>query len=344
MFRSSIILRPASWLYGRVMRWRDRRFDTGRTPVTTVPVAVVSIGNLSVGGTGKTPMCLWLLRQLVTAGRHPAMLSRGYGRKTRGFHHADAASTAREIGDEPVEVFRSLQGKVPVFVCEDRVHGAQRLLQADSNIDSIVLDDAYQHRFIHRDINVLLTDYRRLYTRDRVLPEGRLREPAEGAARADIIVVTKCPYGITPDEAESIRQELQPLPRQHLFFSAIEYEPLNIPDLSTKKVLIFTGIAKPQPLIQHYTPQCLSLRTMRFADHHNFSQKDISRIAEAAQAADIVITTGKDFSRLPADLPEEIRSKLRVQRITVKILFNQEETLKDLIFKGLKKAEGHNLS
>lgn len=335
--KTSLILRPAAWTYGRLMRWRNRRFDTGRTPVTTVHAAVVSIGNLSVGGTGKTPMCLWVLRQLVTAGHHPAMLSRGYGRKTRGFHHADATSTAREIGDEPVEVFRAMEGKVPVFVCEDRVHGAQRLLQTDSTVDSIVLDDAYQHRFIHRDVNILLTDYRRLYTRDRMMPEGRLRELAEGAARADIVVVSKCPYGITPDEAENIRKELQLLPSQHIFFSAIEYEPLSIPDLNAKRVLIFTGIAKPQPLIQHYTPQCLSLRSMRFADHHNFSQKDISRIAKAAQSADIVITTGKDFSRLPADLPEELRSKLHVQSIAVKILFNKEETLKDLILKSLNK-------
>ena len=319
------------------MRWRNRRFDTGRTPITVVPVPVVSIGNLSVGGTGKTPMCLWLLRQLLAAERHPAMLSRGYGRKTRGFLHADATSTARDIGDEPVEVFRSLEGKVPVFVCEDRVHGAQRLLQADSSVDSIVLDDAYQHRFIHRDINILLTDYRRLYTRDRVLPEGRLRELPEGAARADIIVVSKCPYGITPDESEAIRQQLQPLPHQHIFFSAIEHEPLNIPELDTKRVLIFTGIAKPQPLIQHYTPKCLSLRTMRFADHHNFSQKDISRIAAAANDADVVITTGKDFSRLPANLPEELRTKLRVQRINTKILFNQEDTLKNLILDKIQK-------
>ena len=335
--KTSLILRPAAWTYGRVMRWRNSRFDTGRTPITAVQVPVVSIGNLSVGGTGKTPMCLWLLRQLLTAERHPALLSRGYGRKTRGFLHADATSTAREIGDEPVEVFRTMEGKVPVFVCEDRVHGAQRLLQADSTIDSIVLDDAYQHRFIHRDIDILLTDYRRLYTRDRVLPEGRLRELREGAARADIIVVSKCPYGITPDEAESIRKELQPLPHQHVFFSAIEYEPLNIPDLNTKHALIFTGIAKPLPLIQHYTPQCLSLTTMRFADHHNFSQKDISRIATAAQSADVVITTGKDFSRLPADLPEVLRSKLRVQRIATKILFNQEEALKDLILDRVRK-------
>ena len=283
-------------------------------------------------------MCLWLLRQLLAAERHPALLSRGYGRKTRGFLHADATSTAREIGDEPVEVFRSMDGKVSVFVCEDRVHGAQRLLQADSTIDSIVLDDAYQHRFIHRDINILLTDYRRLYTRDRVLPEGRLRELKEGAARADIIVVSKCPYGITPDEAESIRKELKPLPHQRVFFSAIEYEPLNIPELNTKRALIFTGIAKPQPLIQHYTPQCLSLSTMRFADHHNFSQKDINRIAEAAQSVDVVITTGKDFCRLPADLPEVLCSKLRVQRIATKILFNQEEALKNLILDKISHA------
>lgn len=313
------------------MRLRNRRFDSGRTPVCKVGVPVVSVGNLSVGGTGKTPMCLWLLQQLVAAGFHPAMLSRGYGRKTRGFMHADATTTARDVGDEPLEVFNALGGKVPVFVCEDRVHGAQRLLQTDSNIDVIVLDDAYQHRFIHRDVNILLTDCHRLYTRDRVLPEGRLRELPEGGARADIVVVTKCPDSITPDEAEAIRRELRLQPSQHLFFSAIGYEPLNITALDGKRVLLFTGIARPQPLIDHCEAQGCAVQTMRFADHHRFSAADIKGIAAAAEDADIVITTAKDFSRLPANLPSTLRSKLHVQRISVKILFGQADNLKNNI-------------
>ena len=324
-------LQPLAWLYGRVMRIRNKRFDTGRTPITAVSVPVISVGNLSVGGTGKTPMCLWLLRLLLAEGRHPAMLSRGYGRKTRGFLHANTNSTSREVGDEPIEVARTFAGKLPVFVCENRVHGAQRLLQADANVDTIVLDDAYQHRFLHRDINILLTDYHRLYTRDRVLPQGRLRELPEGAKRADIVIVTKCPDDISAEEARLIIGELNLKPGQKAYFSAISYEPLHIDDLASRRVLIFTGIAKPQYLIDRYKDQCRSLQTMRFADHHQFSAKDMKRISAAADDVDTVITTGKDFSRLPSPLPPSLQAKLHVQHIGVNILFNQEEELKRLI-------------
>lgn len=322
-------LRPLAWIFGRIMRERNRRFDTGRTPVQSVAVPVISVGNLSVGGTGKTPMCRWLLKVLKEQGLHPAMLSRGYGRKTSGFLALHAGSTADEVGDEPLEVFSSFGGDVPVFVCEDRVSGARQLLQHDGSINAIVLDDAYQHRFLHRDINILLTDYRRLYTRDRVMPEGRLRELPEGAARADVIIVTKCPADLSREQADAITRELQPLESQQVFFTAISYEPLQADDLSSQRLLIFTGIANPQPLVSHYDGRSLSLQTLRFPDHHRFTDSDIARVAAAARQADIVITTAKDFSRLPASIPDSLRSKLHVQHIDVEILLGQEEELKE---------------
>ena len=325
-----VILQPLAWAYGRVMRIRNWRFDTGQTPVETVGVPVISVGNLSVGGTGKTPMCAWVLQLLTENGHKPAMLSRGYGRKTSGFRQVVAGSTAREVGDEPLEVFRRFDGKVPVFVCENRAEGAQRLLQADDSINAIVLDDAYQHRFIYRDINILLTDYSRLYTRDKVLPQGRLRELPEGAARADIIVVTKCPPSLSAQQAQAISDELRPQTRQQVFFSAINYEPIGT-ELHDKDVLIFTGIAKPQPLIDHYTPLCRSVQTMLYGDHHTFSAAEISTIATAAEQADIVVTTAKDYSRLPAGLPPVLRDKLRVQRIAVEILLEQKEKIRNTI-------------
>lgn len=325
-------VRPLAWIYGRIMRVRNRRFDTGRTPITAVSVPVISVGNLSVGGTGKTPMCRWLLGVLTEQGLKPAMLSRGYGRNTQGFRHVDTSSTADEVGDEPLEVFNAFDGKVPVFVCEDRVHGAQRMLQHDRSINVIVLDDAYQHRFLHRDINILLTDYSRLYTRDRVIPEGRLRELPEGAARADIIIVTKCPADLGREEADALTRELKPRERQQVFFSAIKYEPLDT-DLSDKRLLIFTGIANPRPLVSHYDGKGLSMETLQFADHHRFTDRDINKVATAADKADIVITTAKDYSRLPKDIPDSLRSKLHVQRIGVEILLGQEEEVRKTISK-----------
>ena len=334
------LFRPLAWLYGRIMRIRNRRFETGKTPVERVSVPVISVGNICVGGTGKTPMTIYLLRMLAAHGMHPAMLSRGYGRQTRGFMHVDAQSTASQVGDEPLEVYRTFGGAMPVFVCEDRVHGAKRLLQShpateDAKIDILVLDDAYQHRFIHRDINILLTDYSRLYSRDKMLPEGRLRELPEGADRADIIIVTKCPDSLPHEDAKAIRQELRPQPRQHLFFSAIAYETIDDPDLADKDMLIFTGIANPQPLINHYAPRCRSFHTLRFSDHHKFNATDIRRICSAADKAQIVITTAKDFSRLPHPLPASLQGKLHVQHIGTRILFDQEEDLKKLILNSI---------
>lgn len=313
------------------MQARNHRFDTGRLPISTAAVKVVSVGNLSVGGTGKTPMCIRLLRHLIDEGKHPALLSRGYGRRTHGFLHVNSASTAHEVGDEPLEVYHSFRGAVPVFVCEDRVVGARRLLATNADIDCIILDDAYQHRYLHRDINLLLTDYSRLYTRDRVLPEGRLREAAHGAARADIIVVTKCPENLTPQDAEAIISELKPTETQRVFFSAIEYEPLPLPKLSEQSVLLFTGIAKPQPLIEYLTPLCRKVQTIVFPDHHAFSQRDLAALNSAAEEADVVITTAKDFSRLSDNLPATLKSKLHVQNIGVKILFDQDTVLNQLI-------------
>ena len=188
--KTNSLLQPLAWIYGEVMKARNERFDTGRTKIESFGVPVISVGNISVGGTGKTPMSAYILRLLQEQGVRPALLSRGYGRKTKGYCAATLQSTAADIGDEPLEIYRMFNTKVPVRVCEKRCEGARRLLQENEGIGAIVLDDAYQHRYIHRDLNILLTDYNRLYTRDKVLPAGRLREIAQGAERANIIVVT----------------------------------------------------------------------------------------------------------------------------------------------------------
>lgn len=319
-------LRPLSRLYACIMQIRNKRFDTGKTRTESFPVPVICVGNISVGGTGKTPMCAYILDRLYKDGKFPALLSRGYGRKTRGFNKATPQATAAEIGDEPMEIYNRFDRRIPVFVCEKRCDGARLLLKDSPQTDIIVLDDAYQHRYIHRDLNILLTDYNRLYTRDKVMPEGRLRELPEGADRADVIVVTKCPASLDAEEARKIREEINPKPNQELFFGTIGYEDC-IGETTTPndrlKILIFTGIAKADPLIERYTKTCPQVKTIKFADHHAFTPSDIERIAKASAKADVVITTAKDYQRLPASLPNEIKGKLRVQNISMQFLFGQ---------------------
>lgn len=336
--RLSVLLRPAAWVYARIMRQRNRRFDRGKLTTDEVGVPVVSVGNISVGGTGKTPMSRYLLQMLREAGMHPALLSRGYGRKTRGFLQATPRSTADEVGDEPLELYNAFNGEVPVAVCEKRVAGARQMLKLNKGIDCIVLDDAYQHRYIHRDVNLLLTDLNRLYTRDKALPEGRLRELPEGAQRADIIVVTKCPENITPRQTNLIERELMPQVGQKVYFTSIAYEPLFIKaDKTIESALIVAGIANPQPLIRHWSGKVANVKVLRFGDHHRFTADDIKRIAVAAEHTQIVITTDKDHSRLKQmKLPQSLSNKLQVQHIGVKILHSREMEFRQDILEKLQ--------
>lgn len=329
-FRTYPALLPLSWVYGGIMQLRNRLYDHGilRTHPTLLPT--ISVGNLAVGGTGKTPMCAFLLSALKARGLHPAFLSLGYGRKSSGYVEATESSTASDIGDEPLEIHHTFPD-IPIAVCGKRFLAAERIRSAHPDINCFVLDDAYQHRATHRDINILLTDYNRLYTRDLVLPSGRLRETSSSASRAQIIIVSKCPPSLTPEKAEAVRRELKPLAYQHLFFTCIHYLPPNICDLQSKHLLLLTGIANPAPLIAHYSQSCASMQTLCYPDHHSFSSSDISDIAAKAQEADIIITTGKDFARLPKDLPTGIAQKLCVQRIGVRFLFNEEKHFIDLI-------------
>ncbi len=345
-----LFLFPASKLYGKVMDLRNSCFDSGRTPVRRFPLPVISVGNLAVGGTGKTPMCGYLLRLLLDAGRQPALLSRGYGRKTTGYLKASPQSTALQVGDEPLELFRMFSGTVPVSVCEDRCEGARRLLAESPAVNAQVLDDAYQHRHIHRDVNILLTDYSRLYTTDRVLPAGSLREPPKGAAPADIIIVTKCPDDLTTAQADAIAADISPAPSQRLFFTALQYARLlnpAQPDPSTEptalpsdrlRVLLLAGIARPEPLISYCRKQGHEVSPLIFRDHHAYTSADIRCIALAARDADIVVTTAKDYQRLSAcQLPQDLAAKLRVQTMRPLFLFNQGPDFDQLIINAINR-------
>lgn len=329
----SVLLSPLSLLWGLIVWLRGKLFDWGCLPSRSFPLPVICVGNLAVGGTGKTPHVEHILRLLHAHGYRVAMLSRGYGRKTKGYVLAHDRHTAEDIGDEPLQIRRNCPFAT-VAVCERRVEGIERLLQLTPAPQVVVLDDAYQHRYVRAGFNVLLTAASRLYTADHLLPWGRLREPAGAARRAQAIVVTKCP----PDS----RPALKVLPGQKLFYSCICYgtpqswkapqsayqnaaSADTTPSFAGQKVLLVTGIAHPEPLIRHVEAcGAASVDALSFPDHHAFSRRDAELINSSygQSAATCVLTTQKDATRLQAIqkwLSPGLINHLLVQPITVKL-------------------------
>lgn len=298
-----ILLLPLTMWYAIGVAVRNLLFDLGLKRSVSPDVPTIGIGNLRVGGTGKTPHTEYLIRLL--AGRRVALLSRGYGRATQGFVLADDSSTASQIGDEPLMMARKFP-QLTVAVCEDRVEGVRRLMEMPQKPDVILLDDVYQHRHIRPALNILLTEYGDPYCDDHVLPFGNLREGRRGRRRANIVVVTKCPENLNDEEQQEMRRKLRLNDRQQLFFSYISYaEPVAVydavmPDVVDEVVLV-TGIAHPEPLVKHLSGK-YRVHHLRFADHHPFGEDDSERIIETynllKNSRTVVFTTEKDAARM----------------------------------------------
>lgn len=323
------ILAPISWLYSAVMDIRNWMFNHGWLHEREFDVKIICVGNLAVGGTGKTPHCEWIVNHLLTENKHVAIISRGYGRKSKGFVEATPQTTANEIGDEPLQMYKNFEGRVIVAVCENRCKGIEILCNKHPEIEVIVLDDAFQHRYVRPQYRILLTDYSRLYTTDHVLPWGRLRESSKGAERADSIIVTKSPANLSDDEMQAIREQLKPKASQKVFFSTITYAPLpEVSPVANTRIAIIAGIAHPEPFKAHFEAKGFNIvHTMFFADHHNFSVKDVSRIEATAAEVDYIITTAKDNARLQSlPLEKAVLDKIKVQHISVSFI-NDEKTL-----------------
>ena len=346
-------LLPASWLYGIGVGVRNILFDKGVLRSRCFDIPVISVGNISVGGTGKTPHVEYLIR-LLRPSFKVAVLSRGYKRSTRGFVLATPNSTSLEIGDEPKQI-KDKFGDVVVAVDEDRCDGIDQLLSSPStrDIDVVLLDDAYQHRYVKPGLSILLTDYHRLITDDALLPAGRLREPAGGKRRADIIIVTKCPADLSSSESSRVRQALCPTVHQSLFFSCMEYQPLQPlfcgDDLPLAQVpihlyvLLVSGIAIPTPLLAEIKKHTPHVRHLSYSDHHHFSEKDINDIQAAFDALPsprCIITTEKDAARLgnAKRLSDEARRNIYQLPIRVRILENKQ----DLFDKKIKNYVSDN--
>ncbi len=307
-----LLYAPLSRLYGLGVFVRNMLYDEHVFVSHSVTVPTICVGNLAVGGTGKTPHVEYLLRSLASEYK-VAVLSRGYKRKTRGFLLADAQSTARTIGDEAMQIHTKFPD-IPVAVCENRVHGVRQLQKRIEGLQVVILDDAYQHRALRCGFYILLTPYDRLYIDDHLLPWGRLRDTVNQSQRANAVIVTKCPPDLRPIDRRVIVNRLGLSSFQHVYFTQLDYQQPQ----QTGRPLVVTGIAQTDYMMQYVRSLYPKAELMAFADHHAFSPADIERIARRAESFDFVLTTEKDYQRLLlTDLPARIGERLQVLPIRV---------------------------
>ena len=297
------LLFPISLVYGSVVFFRNLFYDLGVFKSETFETPTICVGNLSVGGTGKTPMIELLVRLLCDT-NHIAVLSRGYKRKSKGFQIANANSTAEELGDEPHQI-RLKFPEVTVAVDADRRNGISKLAEK-INPNLILLDDAFQHRKVKAGFNILLTSFDNLYFNDWFLPTGNLRDAKNQAKRANLIVVTKCPENLSQATADKIVSEIKPNKEQKVLFATLEYanklkgklEDMDIINLNDAKFTLVTGIANPKPLINYLKSLELDFEHEAFGDHHFFTESEINKLKKKK----LILTTEKDFVRLKTDL------------------------------------------
>ena len=335
------LLFPFAVLYGFVTSVRNYLYDKGIFKSHTFDIPIIAVGNLSVGGTGKTPQIEYLIR-LLSNQYKLATLSRGYKRKSEGFVLADADSNAAVLGDEPYQFYQKFP-EIQVAVDANRVNGITQLLSQKVKPEVILLDDAFQHRKVKAGFYIMLTAYDDLYCDDLMLPAGNLRESRAGVERADVVIVTKCPPQLTLMQQKEIKTRLRLKSRQQLFFTFIAYdgfvysEEKRIPteELATVDKLLLAGIAKPESFFAYL--QAAQNATMVFPDHHDFTQQDLEKIKEKATNK-IIITTEKDYVRLKGKLPKE---QLFYLPIKTSFLSNQEDFDKTILdYVGTSTANG----
>jgi len=330
-------LLPFSFIYGIVVYIRNLLFDWGILRSVEFTLPIIGVGNITVGGTGKTPHTEYLIR-LLKDRFSIAMLSRGYRRKSLGFILADSSSRIEEIGDEPFQIFRKFPS-IAVAVDRNRVQGIRQLQKQIENLDAVLLDDAYQHRWVKPGISILLIDYNRLIIHDALLPAGRLREPVSGKQRAHIIVITKCPEKLKPIERRIITENINPLPHQRIFFSSFRYGkfipvfPGATNDMDQEEfkrmkpfVLLLTGIANPGMLKDYLIDMGGEVTDARYPDHHEFSSRDILHVIRTFDSirtsSKIIVTTEKDSVRLQSfvTLDDDIKQRLFYVPVEVEFL------------------------
>lgn len=337
---------PLSWVYGFGVRLRNWCFETGLLKQRKFSVPVISVGNLTVGGCGKTPHVEYLI-EILKDSRQVAVLSRGYKRRSKGYLLADKDSTMPQIGDEPYQMSQKYPD-VFVAVDKNRCHGIEKLISSEEtkSTDVVLLDDAFQHRYVKPGLNILLVDYHRLIIYDKLLPAGRLREPQDGKERADIVIVTKCPEELKPMDYRVLTKAMGLRPYQKLYFTSIAYDSLkkvsdgNTRSLSSimpdENLMVFSGIASPEQITHDLQPYSKHVSSIAFADHHQFSKADIDKILKQYKelpSPKILITTEKDAARIGHinGLPQEFLDSLYVLPIKIKFQLDKETEFNERI-------------
>lgn len=341
-FKINKWLYPVSWLYGTGVWLRNRLFDWGILKERRFDIPIISVGNITVGGTGKTPHTEYLIR-LLQKSYKVAVLSRGYKRKSKGFVLARPNTPVQMIGDEPFQMKQKFP-EIYMAVDRNRCHGIDQLRNEHvaQGTEVIILDDAFQHRYVKAGMNILLVDYHRLICEDTLLPAGRMREPESGKVRAHIVIVTKCPKEITPMDIRVLSKQMGLYPYQQLYFTTLSYGKLH--PLFTKEaglslenlkddmhVLLVTGIASPTKLIKDLSPYNKHIDSLAFSDHHDFTVKDMElikkRFMKLPKGKRMIITTEKDAVRLATHplIDENMKPHIYVLPIEVKFLQDQQE-------------------
>lgn len=351
---------PFSWLYGLGVGIRNYLFDAEILKSKSYSIPVISVGNITVGGAGKTPHVEYLI-DLLRDEMQVAVLSRGYKRKSRGYVVADENTTMRDIGDEPFQIKQKFEG-VYVAVDKDRCHGIDHLISDEDtkDVEVILLDDAFQHRYVKPGVNILLVDYHKFINYDKLLPAGRLREPQSAKVRADIVIVTKCPKNLNPIDYRVLSKAMDLKAFQQLYFTTLSYcdlkpifnggdtVPLN--EIMGENILLLTGIASPEHLqvdIMEYT-RGVKLETMVFSDHHNFTERDVERINErfaAMPSPKRIITTEKDQVRLfyLEGLSEEVKQNIYALPIKVEFMLEGGKIFNEKIESYVRKKSRNSI-
>ena len=353
---SMLLLYPLSRLYGLGVWVRNRMFDHRLLPSREFDVPVVVVGNIAIGGTGKTPHVEYLIEALRDT-HNLAVLSRGYKRSTKGFVLAGPDVRPDEIGDEPYQMYGKYGDSVTLAVCEKRVEGIERLTELNPKIDMILLDDAFQHRYVKPSVSVVLTEYNRPVFNDKLLPYGRLREGRGALNRADIVVVTKCPADMKPMQYRIFEENLNLFPFQKLYFSTFDYGRLipvfdcadiRIPSLSAldpgTNILAVSGIANPRPFVKYLRKSKAKVKLKRFGDHHNFSEPDMAHITAEFDALPgdrkFIVTTEKDAVRLRSNpyFPERLKDKIFYLPVRVRFIDRGDAEFSDCIERTIRES------
>lgn len=328
-----LLLLPVSILYGWITWLRNKFFDWGVLPSRKFDHPVIGVGNLIVGGSGKTPMIEFIIR-LLKPRYKIAVLSRGYLRKTRGYKVATSESTVKQVGDEPLQLALK-HPDVHVAVCEKRKKGIKTILKEKPDNQVVLLDDSFQHRYVKPGLNIILSDYHKIFTRNFMLPTGNLREYRSGVKRADCLIITKTPSVFSPLDKKLILKDLKKFKIKKILFSYIKYgEWIPIteaarknPMQEAKTIFLLTGIANPTPLAEHLKRSCLDLHIFRYSDHHQFTRNDIEKIMikyrETFSGTKAIVTTEKDSMRLRNPELASILKPIPVYYVPIEVDFHE---------------------